>query len=212
MKKVIILLLALFITFGNAKALEIKSLGLKAKDSTEFTFKTRDEYENKYYMQAHDIYGIFENDDYKAYIRAIKNPGYKDYATDTDLTDDMFALLRNTNQNEYSYIKGKEFKWISMNYKQNDINLVEYYLSWKNLFITITFQSKKGDFSNEKVALFNTFVRDVQLDGKGEVEPTHVLLSGIDKYKEPEKKNYLPLIIGCLVAIGLTYYITRKKK
>ena len=137
MKKYIILLLALFVSFSSAKALEIESIGLKAKDTKSFTMQTRKDSVNMYYMYAHDIYGVYEDDNFKAYIRVIANPGYQDYALDADLTDDMFALLRNTNQNEYSYIKGKEFKWINMNYKQNDISIAEYYLCWKIIFVRL---------------------------------------------------------------------------
>ena len=85
-------------------------------------------------------------------------------------------------------------------------------MAWKDLFITITVESKNADFKSGESDKINEFVRSIALDGKGKAEVSHVYLDGIDT---KPKNTKLPLIIEviiCAIAIGVTYYITRKKK
>ena len=128
--------------------------------------------------------------------------------------DDVFGLIDRVNTNQYSFVTVKDYKWIRFQYKTKDTNipLIEYYLAWKDLFITITVESKNADFKSGESDKINEFVRSIALDGKGKAEVSHVYLDGIDT---KPKNTKLPLIIEviiCVIAIGVTYYITRKKK
>ena len=74
MKKIVILLIAMFITITNASALTIDSLGFTSDDISGIEFVTRDNKEKLYYMYTHDIYAMNENDDYIVYVRSVNNP------------------------------------------------------------------------------------------------------------------------------------------
>ena len=209
MKKILILIIALFGFIGSANALEIKSLGFKSADIEGLELTTRDNKEKSYYMYAHDIYAYGENDDYKFYIRSVQNPSDTSFEIKKDITDVIFELLSGKDTNEYSYISTKDYKWVKVRYTQEGYNIVEYYIAWKDIFITITVQSLNGALPKDKEYEFDTYVHGIKLSGEGKVEVSHVYLAGIDKFKEPEKKNYVLLVILCLALIGITYWYTR---
>ena len=209
MKKYLLLIVALFVTFTSANALEIKSLGFKSSNIENMELITREDEDKLYYMYSHDIYAYGENDTYKFYIRAIANPGDLSFETNKDITNTVFSLLANKDTNEYSYISGKEYKWVKVKYNQENFNVLEYYIAWKDIFITVTVQLKEGDFNSDQQYYFDNFVHGIKLDGKGKAEVSHVLLSGIDKFQEQKKKNYIRMIVLCLMLIGVTYWYTR---
>lgn len=214
MKKVLFLLLFILLIPFTASALEINSLGLKAKDIDGINIYTRAELTDSYTYYVNNIYAQGENDNYKVYIRSIKNPIEYDYIPSADLTDDVFGLISNVNTNEYSYLTTDSYKWIRFIYKtkESNIQLLEYYLSYKDIFITVTFECKNTEFSFDEKNKMDEFVKSIQLTGEGQAEVSHIYLEGIDTKPFTIKYFLLIEIVVCVVAILITYLVTRKKR
>ena len=212
MKKILITLLFILIIPFTVNAFEINSLGLKGKELDNATIYTREDMNDSYLYYLNNLYAQAENDNYKMYIRAIDNPIKKDYTPNADLTDDVFGLIENVNTNEYSFVETKDYKWIRFIYKTKDSNipLTEYYLSYKDIFVTITFQSKNNDFSINEKREMEDFIKSITLTGKGKAEVSHIYLDGIDTKPKTIKNFLLFEIIGCVIAVGITYFVTRK--
>ena len=214
MKKYLLLLLVL-LSFNTAKALKIEELGFKSDDIKGIEITTRNNSDNIYFMKENDMFGYSEGDNYYFYIRAIKNPGIKDYSADEDLIDEVFGLLSKVNSKTYSYIPHGDYKWIRFDYLDKDNKpILEYFLSWKDVFITITYISKGEEIDQDTKDKIDAFVKSISLNGKGNVPVSNVYKNGIDYFveKNATKKSYLIEILICLTAIGITIYLTRKKK
>lgn len=214
MKKILLVLVLIVLFPFTVNAFEIERLGLKSNDLENITFETRDNMKDSYSYYINNMYAFAENDDYKVYIRAIQNPIDHDFTPSADLMDDVFGLIGNLNTNEYSFITNKNFKWIRFLYNTKDSNtpLLEYYLSYKDIFFTITFVSKKSEFTFTEKTLMDEFVKSITLTGKGKVEVSPIYPEGIDQKPKTYKNNLFIEIIVCVLAIALTYLITRRKK
>ena len=213
MKKYLIILLVVICLPFSVNALEIGRLGFKSDDIKDLTIETRDTSKNSYYNYVNNIYATGENDRYIFYLRAVENPIEVDYEVDKDIIDEVFGLLSLVNTNEYSYINSDQYKWIRFKYKtkQDNIPLIEYFLSWKDIFFTITFQGKDSEISSDDEQAMDLFVKSIKIDGKGKVEVSHVYEDGIDT---KPTDNYTFIIIEsiiCVFAIVIAYYCTRKK-
>ena len=214
MKKILYVLLFVLLIPFTINAFQIDSLGLKGNDINNLTIETRNEMKDSYTYYINNMYAQGENDDYKMYIRAIQNPLDHNFEPNVDLMDDVFGLIENVNTNEYSFITNKNYKWIRLLYKTKNENipLLEYYLSYKNIFITITFQSKKSDFTIEEKTIMDEFVNSISLTGEGKVEVSHIYPDGIDTKPKTIKHFLIIEIIICVIAIVITYYVFRKKR
>ena len=214
MKKYLLLLICLF-SFTFANALEIKDLGFKADDIKGMKIETRGNSDNDYFMKENDIFAYAETEDYLFYIRAVANPGIVDYKINDDLIDEVFNLISKVNTKEYSYIPHGDYKWIRFDYVDSGSRpIIEYFLSWKDVFITVTYIGKYESLTAEEKNKIDLFVSSINLSGKGVVPVSNVYRAGIDYFdeKQEEKKNSYTLeIILCILAIGITFVITRKK-
>lgn len=214
MKKYLLLLFILITSISCAKALEIKELGFKSKDLKDIQISTRDNTSSLYFMQQNDLFGYYEDDKMFLYIRAITNPGIVDYNASDDLIDEVFSLLSKVNTSTYSYITHDDYKWIRFDFKDSkDRPMLEYFLCWKDVYITITYGQKSGDLSAETKNTIDEFVQSIDLTGKGKVPKSNFYKEGIEYYEEKniKKNNYIIEIIMCVLAIGATWFITRKK-
>ena len=215
MKKYILLILLAFIGI-TANALEIKDLGFKSKDIKDFTIYTRNNYKDKNFMKENDIFAIGESDGYTLYVRAIANPGIVNYEAKADLVDEVFGLIDKVNTTKYSYVIHKDYKWIRFDYvDKNNTPILEYFISWKDIFITITLVGNGSEISYDTKNTVDKFVESIELNGKGKVPVSNIYKAGIDYFqdnkKEEESSSYVVLILMCLCAIGITWFVTGKK-
>jgi hypothetical protein len=215
MKKYLLLILVALIAF-NVKALEIKDLGFKSKDIKDFTFYTRKNYKDTNFMIENDIFAIGESEGHILYIRAITNPGIVNYEAKADLVDEVFGLIDKVNTTKYAYVIHKDYKWIRFDYvDKNNTPILEYFISWKDIFITITLVGEGSEIPYDTKNEVDKFVESIELNGKGKVPVSNIYKAGIDYFqdnkKEEEKSSYIVLVLMCLCAIGITWFATGKK-
>lgn len=216
MKKFILTLIGIILFIPTANALEINQLGLSIDIPEEYNVLTRENtdkknlsfmYKNNVYLETQD------NNNQYIYIRAIENPGIQDFGIKSDILRDIIGLAQNVNTNDYEYVESDPYKWAKFKYndKKTDKEVIEYYLAWKKIFITITIQAKDRKIDDNFKSKADSIIKTVKLTGEGEAEVSHIYEDGLDKFDYGIDKR-ITLIIICLIIIGITYWITRKGK
>jgi hypothetical protein len=217
MKKFLFLLITLIVIPFNISALTIDNLGLSIDLPDGYKVSTRNNKEESYDFYSNNVY--LKMEDYLGsdmYIRVVENPGIADYTAKKDLIDEVHGLIKVVNTNEYEYIDTKDYRFIKFEYqtKEKDKELVEYYLAWKDLFITITFQSKDSTLTKAMKETTDDIVKSIILTGNGKVEGIHVDVKKID-YLDLKKVNitlYVVEIVVCALIIFGVYKYTRRSK
>ena len=217
MKKILMILITLILIPINVKALTIDSLGLSIDLPQGYNVTTREDknalydfYNTNVYLKMEDYLGS------DMYIRAIKNPGITNYEAKKDLIDEVHSLIQIVNTNEYEYVDSNGYRFIKFEYKTKDNKneLVEYYLSWKDLFITITFQSKESTLTQAMKDTTDDIIKTIKLTGNGIPDGKHVDSNKIDYFVEPNRSitKYVIEVIICSIVIFITYKVTRRRK
>ena len=217
MKKILLLIIGLFIFIPNVNGLTLDKLGLTMDIPDGYTVYTREDrsklenyYRNNIYLEIHD------NDNDIIYVRVIDNPGIIDYSNKENLNSEVSQIARNIRAEVFNYVDAYDYRWIKFDYvSKNDKNeLIEYYLSWKSIFITITIQAKDGKTLSQSIRTqADDLVKTIKLTGEGKTDGIHIDDKNIDKFEDRynKLKNYIFEIILCLIAIGVTIYLKRKK-
>ena len=217
MKKILLLIIGLFIFIPNVNGLTLDKLGLTMDIPDGYTVYTREDrsklenyYRNNIYLEIHD------NDNDIIYVRVIDNPGIIDYSNKENLNSEVSQIARNIGAEVFNYVDAYDYRWIKFDYvSKNDKNeLIEYYLSWKSIFITITIQAKDGKTLSQSIRTqADDLVKTIKLTGEGKTDGIHIDDKNIDKFEDRynKLKNYIFEIILCLIAIGVTIYLKRKK-
>ncbi len=217
MKKLLILIIGLFIFIPSVNGLTLDKLGLTMDIPEGYTVYTREDrsklenfYRNNIYLEIHD------NDNDIIYVRVIDNPGIIDYSNKENLNSEVSQIARNIGAEVFNYVDAYDYRWIKFDYvSKNDKNeLIEYYLSWKSIFITITIQAKDGKNLSQSIRTqADDLVKTIKLTGEGKTDGIHIDDKNIDRFEDRynKLKNYIFEIILCLIAIGITIYLKRKK-
>ena len=216
MKKFLLTLIGIFLFIPCAKALEINQLGLTIDIPEGYNALTRDNtnkenlsfmYKNNLYLETQD-----SNNQY-IYIRAIENPKIQDFSIKNNIMNDVIGLANNINTNDYEYIESDPYKWVRFKYndKNTDKEVIEYYLAWKKLFLTVTIQAKDKKIDADFKGKTDSIIKSIKLTGEGEAEVSHIYEDGLDKFDYGIDKR-ITLLIICLIIIGFTYWITRRGK
>ena len=220
MKKILLFILSLFLFIPGVKGIEIKSLGLNIDIPKEYNPVTREtNYDDKYdyltLFYRNEIYlQTYDENEYIIYIRAIENPGIQNYKKGISLTSEVLSFKKLHQYDDYKYIESGDFQWIRFNYKDETANkeLLEYYLCWNQLFITITIQPKGETIDQSKYADFDKIVKTVTLTGDGQAEVNPLNEDDIDTNKHEFNRNVIWVIVFCVLLIVFTFYMTRRKK
>ena len=164
-------------------------------------------YKNNIYLETED------NNNQYIYIRVVENPDIQDFNIKNDILNDVIGLAQNINTNDYEYIESDPYKWVKFKYSdtKSEKEVIEYYLSWKKIFITITIQAKNKQIDSDFKEKIDSVVKTIKLTGDGEVEVNHIYNDGLDKF-DYGIDNTITLIIICIIIIGFTYWITRRGK
>ncbi|MCR5223945.1 MAG: hypothetical protein K6C11_02230 [Bacilli bacterium] len=217
MKKILMILITLILIPINVKALTIDSLGLSIDLPQGYNVTTREDknalydfYDTNVYLKMEDYLGS------DMYIRVVQNPGITNYEVKKDLLDEVHSLIQIVNTNEYAYVDSNGYRFIKFEYKTKDNKneLVEYYLSWKDLFITITFQSKESTLTQAMKDTTDDIIKTIKLTGNGIPDGKHVDSNKIDYFVEPNRSitKYVVEVIICSIVIFITYKVTRRRK
>ena len=215
MKKILLTIIAFILLIPSVNALDINPLGLSIELPEGYNIVTRNNNDKKYlsYMYQNNIYLQTEdNMNQKIFIRAIENPGIQDFKVGSDILRDVIGLAQNVNTNDYEFVESDPYKWVKFKYKdeKTDKQVIEYYLSWKKIFLTITIQAKNQKYDDNLETLTDKMVKGAKLTGEGEVEVNPIYNDGIDFFDTSNK--IIPVVIVCLILIIFTYWITRRRK
>jgi hypothetical protein len=216
MKKLLILIISLVVFIPNIKAIELEKLGLTIDLDESYTIYTRKDKNRLYDYYKKDIYlEAYDNQGDILYIRAITNPGLNNYKVGEDQVDAVVSLGRRLNVETYRYVDVGDYRWIKFDYYNKDSkHIIEYYLCWNDLFLTVTIQPQDGNELSEGIQkTSDNIVKTIKLTGTGRTDGIHVdekYIDKLDKFKFIKK--YGIEILLCLGVIGFAYYFKHKKR
>jgi hypothetical protein len=225
MKKLLLIILSIFfITPVYAKEYTVQTLGLNIDIPDEYVVATRDNLNEIDYSNlgtnADELNTLFNNnsiyletlDDKNGvtlFIRAIENPGIDSYTLDANTDSDALSIAKKAGVSEFKTIKTDQFKLIEINYTSNSKELVEYYLSWKDLFITITAQATDSTLSDATKSAVDDIVKTLTLTGEGKITTTSETTASSSDNKSSTYLNQFIFIL--VIAVVIIIYIYRKK-
>ena len=229
MKRILLIIGLFILTISNVNAITIERLGVTIDMPQEYTIMTRENikefnleelninyYEKMYFYDVNNIYleSISDND-VTIYLRAIKNPGINNYTKDTDFSSEVFKVLKHgKNKTLYNVLNDKQ-KWMIVVYNDENHNnkqVIDCFLSWNDLFITITFQPKGDTLPKDYRKTVESILKTVKVTGNGKVEAPFVLLDKIDVKPKKDYTKIIVISIICFVAIIVSLVATRKKR
>lgn len=231
MKKILIIIFSLFIfTINvNAENIRIDRLGLDIDIPNDYTCITRDttatidlsstgmnKYSYRQYMIDNYMYlDTIGNENYKLYIRAVKNPG-TDFLIDNQIDDAILGLSKSTKQQEYKKLYTKKLQVIRFIEKDSNSNkaIIDYFTAYKNIIITFTVESNKDKFDNSEIEQFDKIATSIRLDGTGKIEESNINKDGLDKFDNKKNTNIFNILVTIfsIIIIVITLIVTKKRK